>query len=125
MELAIKLAFLGVCMLVLIGSTTHTPPQPRKEAEELQTFKPLITASSEVRITRESVPYVEPYILADPKDSRHLVAAGIMAVQTAGGNSISCAAFASFDGGQTWRGGTRTAVGPIRLFGRSLARHDP
>ena len=47
-------------------------------------------------------PLVEPQVVADPKDPRHLVAVAIVSSEPPHQPQADCAAFTSFDGGQTW-----------------------
>jgi hypothetical protein len=47
-------------------------------------------------------PLVEPQVVAHPKDPRHLVAVAIVSSEPPHQPQADCAAFTSFDGGQTW-----------------------
>ena len=47
-------------------------------------------------------PLVEPQVVTHPKDPRHLVAVAIVSSEPPHQPQADCAAFTSFDGGQTW-----------------------
>lgn len=47
-------------------------------------------------------PLVEPQVVAHPKDPRHLIAVAIVSSEPPHQPQADCAAFTSFDGGQTW-----------------------
>ncbi len=47
-------------------------------------------------------PLVEPQVVAHPKDPKHLVAVAIVSSEPPHQTQADCAAFTSFDGGQTW-----------------------
>ncbi len=47
-------------------------------------------------------PLVEPQVVAHPKDPKHLVAVAIVSSEPPHQPQADCAAFTSFDGGQTW-----------------------
>src|SRR5688572_6446883 len=47
-------------------------------------------------------PLVEPQVVAHPKDPKHLLAVAIISSEPPHQPQADCAAFTSFDGGQTW-----------------------
>ena len=53
--------------------------------------------------SRSSPPITEPQLVANPKNPKHLLAGAIVVTSTENGtNDTDCAAFTSFDGGQSW-----------------------
>ena len=81
-----------VALLGLGADNRHTERSQRN----------LIKVGSNILVSgdKPTNPHVEPFVVSDPKDPRHLLAASI-AYTKADGDS-TCVVFTSFDGGQTW-----------------------
>jgi hypothetical protein len=74
------------------------------------------TVSENIMVSgdRPKTPHVEPYVAANPKDAKHLVAS-IIAYTRSNGRS-TCAVFTSFDGGKTWTRGTLPGLDKLDMF---------
>lgn len=64
----------------------------------------LFTVSANVLVSPAAAerPLVEPQVVAHPKDPKHLVAVAIVSSEPPHSPQADCAAFVSFDAGQTW-----------------------
>jgi hypothetical protein len=62
----------------------------------------VLVADRAVDIGLDHRPLVEPHLAVSPRDDRHLVGADIV-IEAADLSATGCAAFASFDGGESWK----------------------
>ena len=99
MPLVVRVAFVGVFLPVFLMG--QGPPTDRR-------FH--VGDDRSVDIGAGTVATVEPYLAIDPFDSKHMVASVSLANQMGdprrsdgGGGTITCAALASFDSGETWQ----------------------
>jgi hypothetical protein len=99
-----------IVLLTSLGVGAYTPKIERSR-RNLITVGPNILVSGD----KPTNPHVEPFVVSDPKDPRHLLAASI-AYTKADGTS-TCVVFTSFDGGQRW---TRTQLPTLDSMERAV-----
>src|SRR5688572_20743274 len=85
---------LGVAVTVLLSSIAFAQAR----------IDPAFTVGENVLVSATAAerPLVEPQVVAHPKDPKHLLAVAISSSEPPHSPQADCAAFVSFDGGQSW-----------------------
>lgn len=93
-------AWRSALLLLVLGLTGAGAGAPSSVGAEPGGPRLAVGELVQISADRSDRPHVEPILVADPRDPRHLVAASMAFTRTDA--SFMCAAFTSFDGGATW-----------------------